>query len=271
MNKYTIHQFQAEFPNDNACLDYIFKKKYPHLKGWYRIKARKAYANAQGKQIYPLKDTIFEKSDTKLTSWFFAIYLFSTSKNGVSGKELERQLGVTYKTAWRMAKQIRSLMKDGKGMLGGGSGDVEVDETYIGGYKKAGQGGKGKMPVFGMVERGGSVKTKTLTARETHLILEEIKKNIKDGSHIISDKFGVYRKTPRIGYRHSSVNHWRKEFVRNGIHTNTIENFWSQLKRSLDGTYHSVSSKYLQSYVNEFSFRYNRRSSPVFEALMGRI
>src|SRR3989344_1940941 len=109
MNKYTITQFRAEFPNNDICLDYIFNKKYPAVKA-YRIKGRKDYADALGKQYSPLAGTIFEKSSTQLTLWFYAIYLFAVSKNGVSAKELERQLGVTYKTAWRMAKQIRSLM-----------------------------------------------------------------------------------------------------------------------------------------------------------------
>lgn len=258
----------VDFPTDDVCLNYIFKRKYPALKGYYRISTRKAYSNSKGKQIYPLKGTIFEKSDTKLTSWFFAIYLFASSKNGVSAKELQRQIGVTYKTAWRMAKQIRSLMTDDSDML---SGNVEVDETYIGGRHAHQQGGKGKIPVFGMLERGGNVKTKTLPARETHLILNQIFRSIKAGSHILSDQFGVYKKTAKLGYTHSSVNHWTKQYVKGLTHTNSIEGFWSQLKRSLDGTYHAVSAKYLQAYVNEFAFRYNHRVSPVFDALLERI
>ncbi len=115
--KYTIKKFRKEFSTDEVCLAYVFKKKVPDTKGWYRITGRKGYANAEGRQIYPLKGTIFEKSDTKLTLWFYAIFLFSASKNGVSGKELERQLSVTYKTAWRMAKQIRALMTESVDIL----------------------------------------------------------------------------------------------------------------------------------------------------------
>lgn len=268
--KYTIADFNKEFPTDEVCLAYIFKKKYPEAKGYYPVTGRKCFANAQGKQIHPIAGTIFEKSATPLKSWFFAIYLFSQSRNGVSAKELQRQLGVTYKTAWRIGYQIRQLMKQGKSPL---SNIVEVDETYVGGYQKGGHGGKGKTPVFGMLERGGAVKTKILSARESHLILRQIQKNIARGSHIVSDKFGAYKKTTKLGYSHASVNHWRKEFVRGNTHTNTIEGFWSQLKRSLNGTYHSVSPKYLQSYCDEFSFRYSRRasSSPIFASLMERI
>ena len=268
MNKYTITQFRTDFPNDDVCLAYIFAKKFPTLKGYYRIKSRKAFANAQGKQIYPLKSTIFEKSNTKLTLWFYAIYLFSVSKNGVSAKELQRQLGVTYKTAWRIAKQIRSLMEDGGDMLGG---IVEVDETYIGGYRKGGQGGKGKTPVFGMVERGGALKARVIEARETHILLNEIKENVEKGTMIMSDQLGAYRKTNKLGFTHDAVNHWKKEFARGRVHTNSIEGFWSQMKRSIRGTYHFVSVKHLQAYANEFAFRYSHRQSPIFSVLMARI
>ena len=99
MNKYTINQFRVEFPNDEVCLEYVFNKRFPEVKGYYRVKGRKCWANAEGKQIHPLAGTVFEKSSTSLTNWFYAIYLFSASRNGVSGKELQRQLGVTYKTA----------------------------------------------------------------------------------------------------------------------------------------------------------------------------
>ena len=267
MEKYTITQFRAEFPTDDVCLDYIFKKKYPTLKA-YKIAGRKDYADASGKQYSPLAGTIFEKSSTKLTLWFYAIYLFAVSKNGVSAKELQRQLGVTYKTAWRMAKQIRSLMGDNGDML---SGTIEADETYMGGFKKNGQGGKGKTPVLGLVERGGAVNAK-VSRRETHLVLDNIRKNVEKGSTIFSDQFGVYKKVQKIGYGHNSINHWKKEYGRGEVHTNTIEGFWAQLKRGLLGTYNgAISLDYLQSYVNEFSFRYCQSSSQTFEKLMARI
>lgn len=266
--KYTIKQFQEEFPNDDVCLDYIFQQKYPECsKGWYRVKGRKAYANAKGEQITPLSKTIFEKSSTPLTLWLYAIYLFSQSKNGVSAKELERQLGVTYKCAWRIGKQIRSLMSQDGDML---KGVVEADETYYGKYMKKGQGGKGKSPILGVVERGGQVRAK-VDRRETHLILNNIKDNVEVGTAIMSDKLGAYKKTLKLGYGHMSVNHWKKEYVRGIVHTNTIEGFWGQLKRSIKGTYHFVSPQHLQSYVEEFAFRYNHRESPIFQTLISRV
>src|SRR5512137_912899 len=139
--RYTIDTLHKEFPNDDACLDFIFKKQYGKLSAcpkcgvvspkFYRVRSSKCYeCNDCGYQLSPLANTIFHKSDTPLKKWFYAIYLFGVGKNGVSAKEIERHLGVTYKTAWRMAKQIRLMMQENGDML---SGIVEADETYIGG------------------------------------------------------------------------------------------------------------------------------------------
>lgn len=273
--KYSIKEFRQQFPDDNACLEYIFETKYPELVGKYwRVKGRACYANGQGDQLYPMKDTIFEKSTTPLTLWFYAIYLFSASKNGVSAKELQRQLGVTYKCAWRIAKQIRSLMGDDDDKL---TGEVEVDETYVGGksinsrHKKRTIGDKAV--VFGMVERKGRVRAKHVKSSGARVLLPEIARHIDNATQIYSDEFGSYRRLPKLGYNHESVNHSKNEFSRDGVHTNTIEGFWSQLKRSINGTYHVVSPKYLQYYVDEFAFRYNHReiSVPLFRELIARV
>jgi len=182
----------------------------------------------------------------------------STAKNGVSANELQRHLGCTYKTAWRMAHQIRSLMKQGEVKL---SGVLEADETYIGGYKKGDKAGHQKMSVIGVVERGGGVRTKYVDKVHTSSILEHIGKNVESGSTLYSDEYPVYKKVKRMGLFHDSVVHSKKEYGRGVIHTNTIEGFWSQMKRSINGTYHSVSSKHLQSYVDEFAWRYSERFS----------
>jgi len=280
MNKYTISEFHKEFPDEDACLAEMFRRRYGGLSAcpkcgkpssYYKVRDRKCYAcQFCGYQLHPLAGTIFHKSATPLKLWFYAIFLFSTSRNGVSAKELQRQLGVTYKTAWRMANQIRALMTDDNNLL---SGTVEIDETYIGGRHKKDFGGKNKVPVLGMVERGGRIKAHKIQARETHIILNSIRKNIARGASLITDQFGVYRKTKLMGYKHEAVNHWRKEYVRGVAHTNTIEGFWGNMKRAMDGTYHVVSPKHLQSYVDEFSFRYNQRgnTTPLFLSLLERV
>lgn len=274
--RYTISQFNKDFPNDDACLDTVFANRYGDVKDcpkcgvvntrFYRVTGRKCYACMHcGYQLHPLAQTIFHKSETSLKSWFYAIYLFAVSKNGVSAKELERHLGVTYKTAWRMARQIRKLMEDGGDPL---SGDIEVDETYIGGKRKVAQRFNNKSVVFGMVERNGSVKSTHVKSSGSRVLLPVIVRDVTPQSSIYSDEWGAYRKLPAYGYSHTTVNHSKLEYVRGTAHTNTIEGYWSQLKRSIDGTYHSVSPKYLQNYLNEFSFRYNLRDVAVYPALV---
>lgn len=276
--RYTIAQFNKDFPDDDACLATVFENRYGNIEHcpkcgvvgpkYYKVTGRKCYACQDcGYQLHPLAQTIFHKSETPLKSWFYAIYLFSVSKNGVSAKELERHLGVTYKTAHRMARQIRKLMEDGGDPL---SGDVEVDETYIGGRRKLAQKFNNKSVVFGMVERNGVAKTVHVKSNGSRVLLPVIVKDVASDSHIHSDEYRAYKSLPKQGYSHTTVNHSKLEYVRGTAHTNTIEGYWSQLKRSIDGTYHSVSPKYLQHYLNEFSFRYNLRDVAVYPVLLER-
>lgn len=275
--RYTVKDFHKDYPNDDVCLDSIFQNRYGDVKDcpacgvvntkFYRVRGRKCYACEHcGYQLHPLAQTIFHKSSTPLTDWFFAIYLFSVAKNGVSAKELERHLGVTYKTAHRMARQIRKLMEDENEL----SGNVEIDETYIGGRRKLAHKFENKSAVFGMVERNGFVSAKHVKSTGARVLLPEIEKTIKIGSIIHSDEWQAYKTLNRRGYTHTTVNHSNLEYVRGSAYTNTIEGFWSQLKRSLDGTYHAVSPKYLQLYVNEFVFRYNLRGVAVYPVLLER-
>lgn len=276
---YTIKQFKKQFPNDNTCLDYLFNMRYGSpvcpvcgKSAFYRVKGRKCYACACGYQIHPVAGTIFHKSDTSLTNWFFAVYLMSQSKNGVSAKEIQRYLGTTYKTAWRIGKQIRSLMKQDSEQLGG---VVEIDEAFIGGKRRLARKNDNKTPVVGVIQRGGKIKAKATKDIETHTLLKMLRDNVKFGSRVISDDTNTYKpdKILRLGMFHDKISHSKEKYVRGDIHTNTIEGFWSQLKRSIDGTYHSLSIKHLQSYVDEASFHYNQRlsSASAFEVLLSRL
>ena len=225
-----------------------------------------------GYQLHPLAGTIFHKSPTNLKDWFFAIFLMSTSKNGVSAKELQRQLGVTYKCAWRMQRQIRKLMRFKGSKL---SGIVEIDDTYIGGRRsgKRGRGAEGKTPVFGMVQRKGNLKAHVVDNLKVKTVKPLMQEHIEEKSHIMTDEFLSYAKIRNYGLEHDVVKHGIKEYVRGNVHTNTIEGFWSQFKRSVKGTYHSVSPKHLQLYVDEFAWRYNHRASetPFFDLLLQRV
>lgn len=271
--RFTVKQFNDKYPNDDVCLEEIFNHRYENLEvcphcekafKYYRVKNRKCYKCAYcGHELHPLADTIFHKSSTSLKNWFFAIYLFANSKNGVSAKELERHLGVTYKTAWRMAKQIRLLFEnqDQDGMPL--DDIVEADETYIGGKRrgKRGRGAEGKTPIIGMAERGGEVMAKVVTDTKAKTITPFICENAEKGTQLMTDEYKSYKKISLQGYKHRTVNHRVGQYVDGIAHTNTIEGFWSQLKRSINGTYHAISPKYLQSYLNEFVFRYNLRHS----------
>jgi transposase len=274
--RYTKKQFEADYPDDDACLESVFQNRFGDLKDcpkcgvintkFYRVKKRQCYACMHcGYQLHPLANTIFRKTTTPLKDWFYAIYLFSVSKNGVSAKELERHLGVTYKTAWRMCTQIRILMKQENEKL---SGIVEMDETYIGGKRKLKQRFDNKEIVFGAVERYGRISAHKVKTAGTRILIPKINENVDLKATIYTDEWRSYKGLTKRGFSHTTVNHSALEYVRGNVHTNTIEGFWSQLKRSIDGTYHAVSPKYLQSYVDQFVFYYNLRGVAVCPVLL---
>lgn len=271
--RYTVTQFREQFNTEDACLEFVFQERYgameacPHCgviePKYYRVRGRKCYECKDcGYQLHPLANTIFHKSVTPLTLWFYVIYLFSVSKNGVSAKEIERHLGVTYKTAWRMAKQVRSMMSEEGGKL---SGIIEADETYIGGKTDSKDKFNNKTAVIGIVEKKkdiGRVKAFTSPQANASNTMPFLRKNIEANSILHTDDSKIYYRA-KDSFSHESVNHSQLEYVRGGVHTNTIEGFWGQMKRSIDGTYHCVSPKYLQLYVQEFVYRYNNRMVPV--------
>ena len=278
--RYTFKDFKAEYPDDQACLLSVLENRFGDTcpkcgvvgVKFHPITGRQGFVCSEcDKHIYPLAETIFRKSSTSLWNWFYAIYLFSVSKNGVSAKELERHLGVTYKTAWRMAKQIRKLMEDDTDTF---TGTVEMDETYVGGRKKGqgvGRGTKNKTPIFGIVERGGSVKAVVAPSLTHKTVKPIIRDQVSIEAVVNTDYFHLYKKLiPDMGYEHQRINHSAGQYGIGETHTNTIEGYWSQLKNSIRGTYHMVSPKYLQTYVNEFSFRYNYRALPICPILLER-
>jgi len=206
---------------------------------------------------------MFHRSHTPLQKWFYALYLFTTSRHGVPAKELQRQLGVSYPTALRMAHEIRKYMGevDGEPPL---TGHVEVDETYVGGKRpgKRGRGAGGKSVVFGIMERGGELFTKVVPDAKRKTLFAEITRQVPEGTRISSDEFVVYHTLSNLGYDHDTVDHRAKEWARGDTHVNSLEGFWAQLKRSIRGTHISVSAKHLPKYLGEFEYRFNRRKNP---------
>lgn len=277
--KYTYKHFQLQYPNDDACLERVYLNRYGELKycpkcaaktKFYRVKKRQCYSCKWcGHQLFPLSSTIFRSSTTSLHDWFYAIYLFSVAKNGVSSKELERQLGVTYKTAWRMARQIRLLMQEENNFLGGIGKTVEIDGTHLGPKSNVANSRRSKKPILAMVERGGKMKA-SVAYEDATTILPFLKDNVDRRTMINSDAFRGYHRVS-LNFDHEFVNHAKKEYSKRGISTNTVEGFFGQLKRSVNGTYHGISSKYVQFYLNEFVYRYNHRKEAICPLLLAKV
>jgi len=273
MKNMTIKEFFEKFPNDDACLDHIMTVRYGKSNHcdkcdkdtkYSKVSSQRAYACQWcGNHLYPCVGTPFEGSRTPLQLWFYAIYLFTTTRSGVSAKELQRQLGVTYKCAWRMAKEIRKHMGkvDGDDQL---SGTVEIDETYVGGKQpgKRGRGAKGKTVVMGMLEKNGDVMTRVVPNIKKKTLQTIIETNIQSGSELHTDELRSYIGLHKKGFTHKTVNHGTYEYVNGDCHVNGIEGFWARLKLSIKGTHIHVSSKYLQNYVREFEYRFNSRKNP---------
>ena len=277
----TIREFQERFPDEDACLTHLMRTRYGerftcmgcHKQAtYYRVKTRRCFVCEHcGYQVYPTAGTPFEKTRTSLRDWFYVMFLFCASRNGVAAKEVQRQLGVTYKTAWRMCHLIRKYMGyvDGDHPLGGSGKTVEADETFIGGKDK--QGEDDKSVVLGIVERGGDVITRHVHGRSHAQVIPHIVRYVKAGSKVHTDDWTGYQTLiERHGFDHETVNHSAKEYVRGSVHTNTIEAFWANLKRGIKGTYVWVSKKHLQSYLREFEYRHNLRHAPylMFDCLL---
>jgi transposase-like protein len=273
----TTRQFFARFPDDETCLQHLFNVRFgaghvcprcDRSARWYRIKAERAYSCEWcGHHLHPTVGTPFEQTRTPLQLWFYAMHLFTTTRHGVSAKELQRQLGVTYKTAWRMGHEIRKHMSDvdGEAPIGGPGTAVEVDETLVGGVKRGKhiRGSAGKTVVAGAMQRDGSVIAKVVPNQRRATLQPFVTANVKPGGELHTDELGSYAGLHTQGYRHMTVNHGAGEYVGfAGAGVNGIESFWRHLKCSIQGTHTSVSPKHLDRYVKEFEFRFNRRTRP---------
>ena len=252
--RYTINDFNRQFPDDEACLEHLKEQRFPKgiaLCGkcqkdrkHHRVSGRPAYAcDYCGSMISPMAGTIFEHSATSLRLWYYAMYLMASTRCGISAKQIQRETGVTYKTAWRMFKQIRSLLGDDDKLEGPAA--VEIDEMYHGGKCKGSRGrpmvgDKQKIPVFGIAQRSTKNRLGRVLAFATPdvkkaTIMSIVKEKVLPKSTIFTDDYAIYDDLDRHRneYVHRRINHAAKVWVTGDIHTNTIEGFWSLVKRGI--------------------------------------
>lgn len=303
---YTIMDFMRDFPDDATCLEYLWRRHYAldpenrahcpkcgEIRKFHRVASRPSFScDSCGHHIHPTAGTIMHKSSTSLQLWFHAIFLMAQTRCGISAKQLERDLGVTYKCAWRMFTKIRNeLMSQDDTPL---SGTIEADEMYVGGKprqsdraawaakpssterRQAAQAWSHarKTPVFGMVERGGSTTAHVVPKRPQATIMNYLATRVDSSATLYTDDARIYdRVNATIGLHHDTINHSARVYVSGDVHTNTIEGFWALVKTGIIGTHHHVSPKWLQGYLNEYAWRYNRRNDahPMFLSLLEQI
>mgnify|MGYP000722367918 FL=1 len=278
------------FPSEQSCIDHLTKLRwnenvvspFDNTSKVYNCKGNKYKCKNTGKYFNVRTQTIFDNTKMPLQKWFLAIWLVTSHKKGISSLQLGRDLDITQKSAWFMLQRIRNCFGiDNDTQL---NNEVEVDETYVGGKNKnrhankkvknsQGRSAKDKTPVVGMVERGGKVTARTVENVKSVTLTAEIIRNVKESATLYSDEWLGYKGVARI-YDHSIVKHNQGQYVNGRVHTNTIEGFWSLLKRGIFGIYHFTSKKHLQMYVDEFVFRYNSRNgseSERFNLLLNNI
>lgn len=289
---YSLHEFVREFGDDEACLEWLWRERFSedgehaHCPKCEKRRGFKRYTKTKqqrqcwtctgcGHHIHPTAGTIFEKSSRPLSDWFYVMFLVSSSRCGIAAKQVERELGCNYRTAWRMLNKVRNeLMAQDDEPL---SGEVEVDETRIGGKlrnkdrREAHAARPGKRPytyksravVFGAVERGGSIRAMVVPDASTPTLMAKTREYVLPKSMIFTDEWRAYDGLGRVGYTHRRIRHKASIYVDGDVHTQTIDGFFGHFKTDVRGTHHSISRKWLLGYLNEWVWKWNRRDDDV--------
>ena len=291
---YSLMEFSREFPDDAACLEHLWRSRFAEdgehaecpkckrLRKFHKVASRPSWScDSCGHHIHPTAGTIFNKSATSLQLWFYVMYVMTSTRCGVSAKAIEREIGVGYKTAWRMCNLIRThlMEQDATAKL---TGEVEADETAYGGRPKVSMTRGMTMPqaqtfakarkvgVMAMVEREGRVRA---YVHPRDGALATVSLHVDPTATVYTDEWAGYRKLHTTHPAHHTIKHGDRVYASGEVHTQTIEGFFGNVKTGIAGNYHGVSAKWLQSYLNEFCWRYNHRYSDgrsMFETLLGR-
>ncbi len=292
--EFSVREFFQRFPDDDACLEHIMNVRFGGTRfdcmscgtvgaTHHKLAKRRTYVAACcGHHVNPTAGTILHDTRTPLVSWFYAMYLFCTTRHGVSGKELQRQLGVTYKTAYRIGQQIRDLTAKAQSFDALLSGHVELDEAYVGGRRsggKRGRGAPGKTIVMGLASRDGDMKAVVISDVKKDTLRSVVLDNVEPGSVVSTDELVSYGLLSGDGFKHGVVKHGAKEYAhydyRSGetFHVNTVEGFWRLFKASVRSTHVQISGKHMQRYLSEFTFRASNRErvNGMFDLLVGAL
>jgi transposase-like protein len=259
-----------EYRDEDKCRDRLTSLKWPGgvkcprcgSEKISRIKKRGQFDCDECRyQFSVTAGTIFHDSHLPLWKWFLAAYLMCESKKGISANQLKRSLGVSYKTAWYLCHRIRKAMEEatpGPKL----DGTVEVDETYVGGkYDKRRKRGRWeKQAVMGMIARHGKLEVKAIPTNGRKVLIPIIEDRIDKSATVMTDEYAAYKSLDKE-YHHEAVNHHKEEWVRGDAHTNNIENAWSLFKRSIVGSFHQISAKHVEAYLDEFEWRFNGRNN----------
>jgi transposase-like protein len=291
VQKFSVREFFQRFPDDASCLAHIMSVRcgLRHTcakcgvvdSTFHRLANRPAYSCAScGAHVYPCAGTVFQDTRTPLTMWFYAIYLFVATRHGVSGKELQRQLGVTYKTAYRIGMQLRKLIAN-VDEFEALKGHVELDETFVGGRMPRGDGlpGDNKTIVMGLKERGGRMVTEIIPDVSAESLKKVVLENVQPRTIVSTDEAKGYNLLSAYDYNHGRVNHSQEEWARYDAeigakhHVAHVESFWNLFKTSVKSTHIHISAKHMQVYLDEFTFRSNHRQmgNAMFDLIIGAI
>lgn len=281
----SIRELIDTFNTEQKCIEFLEQIFWPdgepispfdESSKVYKCKGNKYKCKNTGKYFTIRNIGLFKNSNLTLRDWFIAIWLFTSHKGGLSSKQLERELGLTQKTTWFMLKRLRACSAfENNHLL---SGEVEIDETYVGGKNKnrhadkkvkhsGGRSTADKVPVLGLIQRGGKVVARVVPMVSKYYLEPFIKRIVKLDDTVFTDEWKAYNDLHRY-FKHSRVNHGKKEYVNGNIHTNTIENFWTRVKGAIIGVYRVTSRKHLQLYINEFVFKHNTRKMSPNERFM---